>query len=156
LLRELSLFLRVALDILLEFSDLLFNLCEYLGPLLILILGEEELFAEELERQVLIAHVELIYLLLDCDLPLELDIHLDLHRLQLIAIILLRLRREGFGSLGVLLSEALRKLATQADDFFTELINDLGIVRYVEFDVKHVALHHCLYLLCSIRILQSV
>ena len=93
LLCELSLFLGVALDILLEFSDLLFNLCEYLGPLLILILGEEELFAEELERQVLIAHVELIYLLLDCDLPLELDIHLDLHRLQLIAIILLRLRR---------------------------------------------------------------
>ena len=93
LLRELSLFLGVALDIILEFSNLLFNLCENLRPLLILILGEEELFAEELERQVLIAHVELIYLLLDRDLPLKLDIHLDLHRLQLIAIILLRLRR---------------------------------------------------------------
>ena len=93
LLRELSLFLGVGLDILLEFSDLLFNLCEYLRPLLILILGEEELLAEEFERQVLVAHVELIYFLLDSDLPLELDIHLDLHRLQLIAIILLRLRR---------------------------------------------------------------
>jgi hypothetical protein len=50
LLRELSLFLGVALDIILEFSNLLFNLCESLRPLLILILGEKELFAEEFER----------------------------------------------------------------------------------------------------------
>jgi hypothetical protein len=55
-----------------------------------------------------------------------------------------------------LLGEALRELVTQAKDLFTELINDLGVVRYVEFDVKHVALHHCLDLLRSIRILQSV
>ena len=55
-----------------------------------------------------------------------------------------------------MLGEALGELVTQAKDLFTELINDLGVVRYVEFDVEHVALHHCLDLLRSIRILQSV
>ncbi len=55
-----------------------------------------------------------------------------------------------------MLGEALGELVTQAKDLFTELINDLGVVRYMEFDVKHVALHHCLDLLRSIRILQSV
>ena len=55
-----------------------------------------------------------------------------------------------------MLGEALGELVTQAEDLFTELIDDLCVVRYVEFDVKHVALHHCLDLLRSVRILQSV
>lgn len=46
LLSQLCLFLRVTLDIFLQLHDLVFNLCIYLCPLLILILRHKQLLAE--------------------------------------------------------------------------------------------------------------
>jgi hypothetical protein len=48
-----------------------------------LVLRYKELLAKEFKCQVLISHVTLVYILLNCDLPLKFDVHVDLHCLKL-------------------------------------------------------------------------
>lgn len=54
------------------------------GEAFVLALGEVKLTTEEFEGQVLILHVQLVDVLLNSDFFLELHIHLNLHRLQLV------------------------------------------------------------------------
>ena len=80
LLRQLRLLLGVTLDIFLQLCDLAFNLYIHLCSLLVFILRDEQLLAEEFEGQVLIAHVELVYFFLNRYFSLEFEVHIDLHR----------------------------------------------------------------------------
>lgn len=80
LLRQLGFLQRVTLDVFFEFGDFALDLGDDLRPLLVLVLRHEKLLAEQFEGEVFVAHVEFVDFLLDSDLPLEFEVHIDLHR----------------------------------------------------------------------------
>lgn len=160
MLREIRFLLRVSLDIFLQLGDLALDVPQLSRALLVLVLGDVELLAEELEGEVFVAHVELVYLLLYCYLSFEFEVHIYLHRFKLILILLLRLLLLRHLQIIIIVNswflDSLCELVPQVDDLLPQLVDDLRVVRYVELHVQHVPLHHRLYLLRPIRILQRV